>query len=107
MGDEFINISGACRKEVGVISVLIYVETKERRNAPNGICVLRIANIIEKLSGLVINSSPCPTACGDASGFEIFFIIIVGTKVAINQFRNFSGDFAIAAEDIKIRFMVF
>jgi hypothetical protein len=87
--------------------VLVDVEAEHRRDAPDRVGVLRVADVVEELAGVLVDAGPGPAAGGDAGGLEVLLVILERAEIAVDQLGDLSGRLAVAAEDGEVKLVVF
>ncbi len=86
--------------------MFVDIKAEEGNYAPDGVAILRVANVVEEFFGAVIVASPSPTAGGDASSLEILLVVIERAKVLVDMFEDAIGRFAVASKDGEVEFVV-
>lgn len=104
---KLIDITATVAIEIGVVSVFVDVEAEDGGDAPDGVTVLGIANVVEEFFGAVIVTGPSPAPGGNAGGFKILLVVIEGAEVLVDMFEDAIGRFAVAPKDGEVEFVVF
>ncbi len=105
--EEFVDVARAGREEVGEVGVLVDVEAEQRRDAPDRVGVLRVADVVEQLARFLVDAGPSPAARGDASGLQVLLIVVEGTEGrGPTSSANLPVILAVAAEDVEVELVV-
>ena len=86
--------------------MFVDIKAEEGNDAPDGVAILGVANVIEEFFGAVIVAGPSPAAGGDAGSLEILFVVIERAKVLVDMFEDAIGRFAVAPKDGEVEFVV-
>ena len=104
---KLVDVTTTIGQEVGIVGVFIDIQSENGSDAPDGVAVLSIADVVEEFFRAVIVSGPGPTAGGDPGGLEVFFIVLERAEVLIDMFENTIRRFSVSAQDREVEFMVF
>ena len=104
---KLIDVTTAVGQEVGIVGVFIDIQSENGTDAPDGVAVLSIADVVEEFFRAVVVSGPRPTAGGDPGGLEVFLIVVEGAEVLIDMLENPIRRFSISAQDGEVKFVIF
>ena len=87
--------------------MFVDIKTEKRNDAPDGVAILSVANIVEEFFGAVVVAGPSPAAGGDTGGFKILLVVIERAKVLVDMFEDAISRFAVAPKDGEVELVVF
>ena len=104
---EFVDVTAPVGQEIGVIGVLIDIQSENGGDTPDGIGVLCVADVVKEFFGAMIVTGPGPATCCNSGRLQVLLIIIKRTKVLIDLFEDPVGRLAVAPKDGEVEFVVF
>ena len=104
---ELVDVAAAIGVKVGIVGVLVDVESEDGSDPPHWIAVLGVPNVVKQLFRAVIVPGPGPTTGGDPGRLQIFLIVVEGSEILIDMFENTIRRLSISAQDGEVEFVVF